>query len=178
MPEKAEGLPLSAIHIDLAEGSITLEAENKPVAKLVFSSGTIYFNSPEQKGEGPAVPEEIPQSDYAQEPKQIPSEQEAQEKEKTVTLTGKLKTKPKQGRIDNSGYPTAYAKFAAHEEGDERSHIYLASFYRATANIALNLNRESQITVQGYPHLREDPKKMDTFSVVRILNYPGRRQHK
>jgi hypothetical protein len=165
MPKEQEAdVPLSAIHINLSERSITFEADDKPVAKLTFSSGTIYFNTPKENDDLPATAQELPQT---------PADQE---KEKTITLTGKLLTKPKEGRKDRSNKPTAYARFAAHEEGQEGAHIYLASFHRAAANIALNLNKDVQITVNGYPHLSEDAKRMDTLSVINIIQYPGKLQ--
>ncbi len=170
--ERAEGIPLSAIHINLTEPSITFEADNKPVAKLIFSSGTIYFNTPKEAIEEQAQPQEGPEQ-QAQQELELPVE-----REKTVTLTGRLKTKPKQGKVDRSGHPTAYARFTAHVEGEEGPHNFFASFHRAAANVALNLNKEAQITVEGYPHLNEDQKRTDTFSIIRIISYPGRPQRR
>jgi hypothetical protein len=98
----------------------------------------------------------------------------AKEKEKTAILTGKLKSKPQSGRNDRSGKPTAYADFAAHVEGEEDAHYYKATFHRNTRNIALKLPAEAQITVFGYPHPRNSPRSRDTFSVVNIVDYPGK----
>jgi len=98
------------------------------------------------------------------------------EKEPTITVTGRLKTEPREGRPDSRGNPTAWARLTAHEEGREDAHLYSATFHRHTAKIALGLEREAQITVQGYAHLSEDPgaKRLDTISVVNILNYSGK----
>lgn len=87
----------------------------------------------------------------------------------TVTLTGRLTTKPKPGRPDRSGNRTAYARFAAHAEG-EQAHDYIATFHRQTAQLALSLARGAQVTVEGYPHASGSEKRMDTLSVFRIID--------
>ena len=98
------------------------------------------------------------------------------EREKPVTLQGRLKSKPKQGRPDRTGKPTAWARFAAHEEGQEQAHMYSTTFHRHTADMALGLEKGNQLTVQGYPHESDDPegKRMDTLSVINLLDYPGK----
>jgi hypothetical protein len=98
----------------------------------------------------------------------------AKEKEKTITLSGKLKSKAQPGKPDRSGKPTAYADFAAHVEGEENAHYYVATFHRHTREIALKLAKEAPITVTGYPHPSTSPKRTDTFSVVNIVEYPGK----
>jgi hypothetical protein len=92
----------------------------------------------------------------------------AKEREKTITLTGKLKSQPKPGKPDRSGKPTAYADFAAHVEGEKAAHYYVATFHRHTKDIALKLPKEAQITVNDYP------QRKDTFSVVNVVDYPGK----
>jgi CO dehydrogenase/acetyl-CoA synthase alpha subunit len=98
----------------------------------------------------------------------------AKEREKTVTLTGKLKSKPQAGKNDRSNKPTAYADFAAHVAGEKAAHDYIATFHRHTRDIALNLPTEAQITVTGYPHPSNKPRRKDTLSVINILEYPGK----
>jgi hypothetical protein len=98
----------------------------------------------------------------------------AKEREKTITLSGKLKSKPQPGKNDRSNNPTAYANFAAHVEGEKAAHDYVATFHRHTRGIALKLPVEAQITVTDYPHPSDTPKRKDTFSVVNIVDYPGK----
>jgi hypothetical protein len=98
----------------------------------------------------------------------------AKEREKTITLTGKLKSKPQPGKNDRNGKPTAYADFAAHVEGEEKAHDFVATFHRHTRGIALKLPKEAQMTVNGYPHPSNSARRKDTFSVVNILDYPGK----
>jgi len=54
--------------------------------------------------------------------------------------------------------------------------VYLATFHRHTAAIALGLARNDQVTVEGYLHPASDPsgKRLDTFSVIAIHSYPGK----
>ena len=48
------------------------------------------------------------------------------------------------------------------------------TFHRHTANTALTLSTEAQITVQGYLRPSEDPQRMDSFSVFNLVNYPSK----
>jgi hypothetical protein len=50
----------------------------------------------------------------------------------------------------------------------------VATFHRHTREIALKLPKEAPITVTGYPHPSNTPKRTDTFSVVNIVEYPGK----
>jgi hypothetical protein len=165
------GIPFTDIHINLTDQTITLKKEEEVVATLVFAgkvpaAGVIFF---------PGNPQALPDSPFDEEAKTpLSPASAAKEKEKTATLTGKLKSKPQAGRNDRSGKPTAYADFAAHVEGEEQAHYYKATFHRNTRNIALKLPAEAQITVFGYPHPRKSPRSTDTFSVVNIVDYPGK----
>jgi len=48
------------------------------------------------------------------------------------------------------------------------------TFHRHTARIALGLAADAQLTVEGYPHVSENPQRSDTFSVINIVAYPGK----
>jgi hypothetical protein len=89
-------------------------------------------------------------------------------------LTGRLKSKPQEGRPDGRAVPTAWARFAAHLDGDEEAWMLSTSFLRATRRIALSLAIGDQITVEGYINKNTDPEKMDRYNVFRFLNYPGK----
>jgi hypothetical protein len=104
----------------------------------------------------------------------LTSSEPAKEREKTITLSGKLKSQPKPGKPDRSGKPTAYADFAAHVTGEDKAHDFVATFHRHTRDIASKLPKEAQITVTGYPHPSNTPKRKDTFSVVNFVEYPGK----
>jgi hypothetical protein len=93
---------------------------------------------------------------------------------KTVTLTGKLKSKPQEGRLDRNQKPTAWARLAVHLEGEEQAKMFLASFHRHTRAIALGLSEGDQVTVEGYPRPSADPARMDSLSVFNIPAYPGK----
>jgi hypothetical protein len=165
------GIPFTDIHINLADQTITLKKEEEVVATLVFegklpAEGVIFFpNQPQALLDSPFAEEaEVPVSPASP----------AKEREKTITLSGKLKSKPQAGKPDRSGKPTAYADFAAHVEGEKDAYYYVATFHRDTRQIALALPKEAQITVTGYPHPSNKATRKDTFSVVNIVDYPGK----
>jgi hypothetical protein len=173
MAKEAEGIgiPFTDIHINLQDQTITLKKEDEVVATLVFAgklpaAGVIFFPGQQQ-----ALPDN-PFDQDAETP--VSPATPAKEREKTITLSGKLKSQPKPGKPDRSGKPTAFADFAAHVEGEEKAHDYVATFHRHTRDIAAKLPKEAQITVTGYPHPSNTPKRKDTFSVVNIVAYPGK----
>lgn len=98
------------------------------------------------------------------------------EKAKTTTLQGKLKSKPSEGRPDARGNTTAWARFAAHEEDRDGAHLYSTTFHKHTAGIALSLDNNAPLTVQGYLHEQDDPgsRRLDTLSVINVIDYPGK----
>jgi hypothetical protein len=172
--EEAAGIRFTDIHINLVDQTITLKKEDEVVATLVFegklpSAGVIFLGS---------QPQALLASPFDEEPETpvsptSPSDA-AKEREKTITLSGKLKSQPKSGKADRSGKPTAYADFAAHVDGEKDAHDYVATFHRHTRGIALKLPPEAQITVTGYPHPSNSGKRKDTLSVINILDYPGK----
>jgi hypothetical protein len=171
------GIPFTDIHINLTDQTITLKKEEEVVATLVFegklpAAGVIFLGS---------QPQALLESPFDEEPEMPVSptspatlSDAAKEREKTITLSGKLKSKPQPGKNDRSNKPTAYADFAAHVEGEKDAHYYVATFHRHTRGIALKLPPEAQITVAGYPHPSNKPRRKDTFSVMNILDYPGK----
>ena len=171
------GIPFTDIHINLTDQTITLKKEDDVVATLVFegklpAAGVIFLGSQLQPLLDSPFDEE-PEMPVS--PASAASDADAaKEREKTVTLTGKLKSKPQPGKNDRSNKPTAYADFAAHVEGEKDAHYYVATFHRHTRGTALKLPPEAQITVEGYPHPSNKPKRKDTFSVVNIVEYPGK----
>jgi hypothetical protein len=177
---EGERIALTRVEFDIAGRSITLEAGDKPIARLTFSSGTIYFQTPALSLSGDAIstaelPGGIPSPDDAPvaEDRTIDAEV-SQERERPVVLSGRLKSKPREGRPDGRGNPTAWARLAAHEDGDEKARLYSTTFHRHTARIALGLDLNAPITVQAYRHLYDDPERMDTLSVINIVAYPGK----
>ncbi len=157
--EEHNRIPLTAIHIDLRERSVRFDAESGPVGKLIVSGETILF---EAHHASLPVGEQAPKLD------------DTPEREATVVVSGTLRSTPKAGRPDRSGNPTAWARLAVHEEDQPEAHLYLASFHRHSAQIALGLKPGASVTVAGYPHVSDDPKRLDTFSVMNIVNYPGK----
>jgi hypothetical protein len=180
MATEAEGagIRFTDIHINLTDQTIILKKDKEVVATLIFegklpAEGVIFF--PRQGQTLPAGAEPVPVAIEPVPPASPATASDgAKEREKTITLSGKLKSQPKPGKLDRSGKPTAYADFAAHVKGEKEAHYYVATFHRHTRNIASKLPKEAQITVMGYPHPSKSPKHKDTFSVVNIVEYPGK----
>jgi hypothetical protein len=174
-------LHLRAIHIDLVGKAIVFEAEDRTATKLVLTpQGILYqllHSSPPIDRAVDQLTSSARDDVISESPADFSSREASAAKQKspTVTLTGRLKSLPKEGRPDAQGHPTAWARFAAHEEGYESGHLYLATFHRASRRIALALAVNDQITVEGYSHPSGDPmgKRLDTLSIFRLLHYPG-----
>jgi hypothetical protein len=177
--QAAEGVPLKGLLIDLEARSVTMLSTTEVLAKVTLSSSGIIFESgATPPAESAAVPEPTPPPVAV--PATADSTETSVEKARTVTLNGRLKSKPREGRPDAQGKPTAWARFAAHEEDRDTAHIYSTTFHKHTAPIALGLDNEAPLTVQGYPHLHQqddpDSKRMDTLSVINLVDYPGKKK--
>jgi hypothetical protein len=159
MRQEQQPSPLRHIHVDLENWSIVLEGADGRAISFTPSLLLQRLLSPTPTDLAPASVD-----DSSQNP----------EKNPTITLAGKLKSLPKEGRPDGSGLPTAWARFAAHEEGASQAHMYLATFHRRARELALGLKPESQLIVEGFAHPASSPDKLDTFSVIHIINYPGK----
>lgn len=165
-------IELTGIHIDLIDCVVTLESNDGRRAKLSFGSPSTLYEAPLP---APALGgEEAPEPESPEVPE--PALAAKKEVEPTVVVTGRLQAAPKAGRQDGRGKPTAWAPLAIHEDAADQAHLYGATFHRHTAALALGLEGGSQITVEGYPHPTWDPsgKRMDTFSVINLLEYPGK----
>jgi hypothetical protein len=165
--ESRQEVQVTDIHVDLLERSITFGAKGETVASIrLASQGVIFATRPRTTEVSASVPSHPEAST------------EDKDKPKPTTLQGKLKSKPREGRPDSRGKPTAWARFAAHDESDDAAHMYSATFHRHTADIALSLEKDVPLTVQGYPHETDNPdsKRMGTLSVINVLDYPGKPQ--
>lgn len=171
-----QGVRVSRLMINLEERSLTVFSRDNVLAKLTLDARGVVFEA----GRGQPMPpsdvmpiREQAASLAASVPAEAPS---SHEKPTAVTLTGRLKSKPRPGRPDSRGNPTAWARFAAHEEDREGAHMYSTTFHKRTAPVALGLDKDAKLTLQGYPHESDDPgnKRMDTLSVINLLDYPGK----
>ena len=162
MTQEFEPERLRSIHIDLATRSITFQAERSATRLVWGVEGLLY----EVIGAA-SIAERS-----AEEAESAPATEAT--RDSTVTVTGRLKTRAKEGRPDRSGKPTAWAKLAAHEEGQDAAHMYSATFHRHTARIALALEQDAQVTVQGYVRPSNNPTRMDALSVFNVVAYPGK----
>jgi hypothetical protein len=103
-----------------------------------------------------------------------PPSPEDKEKRPTVTLTGRIKGQVREGRPDKLGKKTAWVLAALHEEGSDEAKMVSATFYRHTANLALTLPADAQITASGYLTQSEDPARKDSFKIFNLVNYPNK----
>ena len=176
MPKEGEPIRLTDIHINLVDQVVTIEAEDGRKARYSFApTATIFEASNDSPTTIPMELDEPEPTPTAPPARQRSASTEQKEKEPTVTLAGKLLTKPRPGKPDNAGKATAWARFAAHEEGNQKAHLYSTTFHRSAANIALqHLDKDSSVVLEGYSHPAGDPKRMDTFSVVVVHQYPGK----
>ncbi len=166
-----EGGYLRSIHIDLAERSVTFEGPGQAATRLRLTPEGILY---QLLGSVPLT-ERLVDRLTTDAPSDSPTSEAnaAKQKDPTVVLTGKLKTVPRAGRPDSQGHPTAWARFAAHEEAGAQ--LYSCTFHRGSARIALGLPIEAQLVVEGYAHPSAEPgRKLATLSVFRLLHYPGK----
>jgi hypothetical protein len=162
-------LRLTGIHINFVDAVVTLEAQNGRKARLSFASAATTLSPASD------TPEELAAPGESGWPEQDPALQESHEKQQTVTLSGRLRTKPKGGHPDRQGRPTAWAQLAVQEEGADQAHLYSATFYRATAAIALGLPRGAEVTVAGYPRAGDPAsKRLDALAILVLHQYPGK----
>ncbi len=89
--------------------------------------------------------------------------------QKTVRVVARIKGAPRPGRPDGKGRPTAWCKLATHEEGRDSARMLSCTFHAGTANKALTLADGSQIVVEGYVRESDDPKRMNSLSVFKIV---------
>src|SRR5712692_6395616 len=159
MGQEAEPVPLKSVHLDLEQWILTLEGSD---GRTIRFSPLEAWNQLLTKAQTPLPAQEI-------EPVQPPESKE----NSTITVSGKLKTQPRFGSPDSRGRPTATARLAYHQEGNQEAQSYFATFHGGTREIALKLPVDSQITVLGYARPTREADRLDAFSVMRILKYPG-----
>jgi len=160
---------LTGIHINLVDHVVTLEAQDGRRAQLSFVDSASILAA--QDDTPPALETE---ADVTPPASELPTT-ENRERQHTSVIRGRLRTKPKEGKPDTRGNPTAWARLAVHEEGSDTARLYSATFHRKTAEIALGLSRGAQLTVEGYSHAGDpEQKRMDTFSVIAVHQYPGK----
>src|SRR5207249_4421486 len=139
-------LPLIAIHINLEQPSVVFVAADLSATRLTYSPRGILYEVVDKPSENVSEP-----SDSVDIPKipvqrtvllpgdQTTAPKERQEKEPTITLPGKLASQPKEGRPDNHGKPTAWARLLAHDEEADQAMMLSATFHNHTRAIALGL---------------------------------------
>src|SRR5438067_52586 len=116
MGSEQQPVPLKSIHLDLEEWTFTLEGTDGRAIRFSPQEALQRFLS---KAHSPLPAREI-------EPGQSP---ESKETQGTITISGKLKTQPKEGSPDKRGRPTATARLAYHQEGKNEAQLCYCSFH-------------------------------------------------
>jgi hypothetical protein len=173
-----EASPLKAIHVifEAVDGRSTrLTFTPDGVLYRLLTSPLITDRSVQKLISEPAAPSVVDVEDAAL-ATTADDGSGHKEREPIVTVTGRLKNKPREGRPDRNGRPTAWTVLATHEEDSEQAKMYSATFHRHTTAIALNLAEGAQVTVQGYARASSDSSRMDSLSVFNIPHYPGKQE--
>ena len=162
MGSESEPVPLKSVCLDLEGWILTLEGID---GRAIRFSPVEAWHQLLSQAQAPLPAARAIEPEQSTEAKEAPG---------TTTISGKLKTQPKEGSPDGRGKPTATARLAYHQEGNPEAQFYYATFHGGTRPIALSLPTDSAITVMGYHRPAREADRLDSFSVVmRILKYPG-----
>jgi hypothetical protein len=161
--------PVEAIHYYPKTRSLVIEVAGGPLFALIQTPEGIFYEL--IKAQTRRSVERLAPEPQAQE---APRATSAKEKAPTTIIPGKLQNQPVEGRPDRHGKPTAYGRLLGHLEGEEGATLLSTSFHGKTREIALALTAGSRITAQGYLHRSADPDRLSSFSVVHLLEYPGK----
>jgi hypothetical protein len=169
---------LRSIKLDLEKRYLQIESTDATIVRLSLTPQGIAWEllQPPTITTARAVERAVQDADAETDPPATPEGAEGKEKTPVYTFTGRIKGQVKEGRPDPQGKKTAWATFAAHEEGNDQARVFLADFRRHTANIALSLPANAQITISGYIRESEDPSRRDTLYVFNMPHHPGRPQ--
>src|SRR5947209_7274227 len=159
---------LRSIKLDLEKRYLQIESTDATAVRLTLSPQGIVWELIQPPLQSPTITtaRTVDRLVEATEP-EAPAE--AQEKEPIQTFTGKIKGQVREGRPDRSGKKTAWARVAVHEEGNDQARMLSCSFHRHTANLALTLPADAQITAQGYLRPSEDASRMDSFHIFNLV---------
>jgi hypothetical protein len=171
-----QGPLIKSFHVEFLEGTLTVTSE---------SGQEVHYRISRLEQESPEVQQAVERSqrDDVVTPAEAAA-MEARAKE-TFTLTGRIKgagrDKPPvvEGRPDGRGRPTAWTRFAAHQEGSDEAWLLSTTFHGGATRIALGLQLNDQITAVGYIRRAAEPKpgeqrRMDQYSVFHMPNHPGK----
>jgi hypothetical protein len=173
----AEGEPhlqrLRSIKLDLEKRYLQVESTDATILRLSLTPQGIAWELLQPPTITTArVVEHLVETAEGEAPTPTPAD--SKEKPTVYTYTGKLKGQVREGRPDASGRKTSWGRLAVHEEGQEQARMLSATFTRHTANLALTLPTDAQITAQGYIRPSEDPTRMDSYYIFNLVNYPGK----
>ena len=165
---------LESVNIDIRKKTVDVYAEGGTVLRFTYTPrgvllqltlGTEVNHSPTDDVVGPPITES---TSSTSEPV-ADATAASRPKNPAEVMSGKLQTKPADGRPDGRGHPTAWARFLAHRDGDDGALLISATFHNRARAIALGLDAGDSITAQGYYHPSRDPQRLPTFSVFHLM---------
>jgi len=175
--EQPDPLKLRSIKLDFEKQRIQIELTDATALRFDFTPQGILAEwlQPPTITTARAVDRLVEAAEAQTEPEPAATA-EGKEKPTVYTFTGRIKGQVREGRADPQGKKTAWGNFAVHEEGNDEARMLLADFRRHTANIALSLPANAQITAQGYIRPSDTPGRKDSYYIFQILDHPGKRQ--
>lgn len=168
---------LETVIVDLRTSAVEIQAEGGTRLRFTYTPRGVLMQLTLGTTAAPLVSDDVVGPPLTDDSADAPTQTSAAPKAKSPAevLSGKLQTKPAQGRPDGRGNPTAWARFLAHREDHDGAVLISATFHNRTTSIALGLDAGDGITAQGYYHPNRDPQRLATFSIFHLMNYPGKR---
>ena len=103
--------------------------------------------------------------------------EEAKEEEEHVIFTGKLKTKPREGRQTTKGKPTAWAIFATHDAEQEEAKYTAPVLPNQPETLPCLFPKTHRLPSKATPPKpATEEGRRDRLHVFAILNHPNKRQ--
>lgn len=168
---------LKSIKLDLEKRCLQIESSAATIVRLSLTPQGIAWEllQPPTITTAGAVDRLVEAAEASSGDDRAPSTRsEGKEKSPVFTYTGKLKGQAREGRPDGRGQRTAWCRLAVHEEGQEQAKLLSATFTRHTANIALTLPADTQITAQGYLRASDHPGRLASYYIFNLVAYPGK----
>lgn len=174
--EPTEPRPVDAIHYYAPHKRFVIEVAGGPVFTLTHSPDGVFYQLLDTASITDRSVEQL--ATELEDERATDEEQAGQRRAPTSVLSGRLQGRAKEGRADSRGRPTAWARFLAHIEGQDGATLLSTTFHGRTRDIAMGLPEDSSITAQGYLRLvaSSDPenRRLSTFSVIHLLQFPGK----
>jgi hypothetical protein len=174
--EASQPLPVEVIHYFCDDKRFVIEVAGGPVFSLTHLPDGIFYQLIEARSVSERSVERL-----VDELERVPATDDAvvgEQRAPTTVVPGRIQGRAKEGRVDGRGRPTAWGRFLAHIDGEEGASLLSTTFHGRTRDIVLGLPEDASITAQGYLRrvtgANPEQRRMPTFSVIHLLQYPGK----